>query len=192
MAYEGLMVSSLTALRGRRVGEALTPEIIDAVCRGLWRRGRSPAPAEKRRSVGRDSRFRDRSVVPTRGPRGACSPSGASARIGMVPTADGAAGREHHHAAGGLAITASHNPIEGNALKFIGPSGPLSRTAQKRRTCVEVVEGKDPRATWDKLGTVSKDKDAAGEHIERSLALRSRRWAGSGSADSSRTRLRAR
>ena len=30
---------------------------------------------------------------------------------------------EHHQAGGGIVITASHNPIEWNALKFIGPDG---------------------------------------------------------------------
>ena len=43
--------------------------------------------------------------------------------IGIAPTPTVQLAVEHHHAAGGLAITASHNPIEWNALKFIGPSG---------------------------------------------------------------------
>ena len=30
---------------------------------------------------------------------------------------------EHHHAGAGLILTASHNPIEWNALKFVGPDG---------------------------------------------------------------------
>jgi phosphomannomutase len=34
-----------------------------------------------------------------------------------------------------------------------------------------VVDGKIPRATWDKLGTISRDQDAAREHIEKILAL---------------------
>jgi phosphomannomutase len=77
---------------------------------------------------------------------------------------------EHHHAAGGLAITASHNPIEWNALKFIGPSG-LFLDGAEAADMRKVVDGKIPRATWDKLGTVSADKDAAREHIEKILAL---------------------
>jgi phosphomannomutase len=35
----------------------------------------------------------------------------------------------------------------------------------------KVVEGKIPRATWDKLGVVAKDQDAARDHIEKILAL---------------------
>jgi len=88
----------------------------------------------------------------------------------MVPTPTVQLAVERHHAAGGLAITASHNPIEWNALKFIGPSGLFldgAESAEMRK----VVEGRIPRATWDKLGTVSKDQEAARDHIEKILAL---------------------
>src|SRR5207302_8554937 len=43
--------------------------------------------------------------------------------VGLVPTPTVQLAVEHHHAGGGIAITASHNPIEWNALKFIGPDG---------------------------------------------------------------------
>src|SRR5579862_7009644 len=43
--------------------------------------------------------------------------------VGMAPTPTIQLAVEWHHAAGGLAITASHNPIEWNALKFIAPTG---------------------------------------------------------------------
>jgi len=90
--------------------------------------------------------------------------------VGMVPTPTVQLAVEHHHAAGGLAITASHNPIEWNALKFIGPSG-LFLDGAEGTEMRQVVEGKIPRATWDKLGTIEQDKDAAREHIEKILAL---------------------
>src|SRR6266542_6457403 len=43
--------------------------------------------------------------------------------VGLVPTPTVQLAVEHHGAGGGIAITASHNPIEWNALKFIGPDG---------------------------------------------------------------------
>jgi phosphomannomutase len=88
----------------------------------------------------------------------------------MVPTPTVQLAVEHHHAAGGLAITASHNPIEWNALKFIGPSG-LFLDGAEAADMRKVVEGKIPRATWDKLGTVTKDLDAASDHIEKIMSL---------------------
>jgi len=90
--------------------------------------------------------------------------------VGMVPTPTVQLAVEHHHAAGGLAITASHNPIEWNALKFIGPSG-LFLDGAEGAEMRQVVDGNIPRATWDKLGTIEQDKDAAREHIEKILAL---------------------
>jgi len=88
----------------------------------------------------------------------------------MVPTPTVQLAVEHHQAAGGLAITASHNPIEWNALKFIGPSG-LFLDGAEAADMRKVVEGKIPRASWDELGVVSKDQDAARDHIEKILAL---------------------
>src|SRR5207248_509433 len=43
--------------------------------------------------------------------------------VGLVPTPTVQLAVEHHHAGGGIAITASHNPIEWNALKFVGSDG---------------------------------------------------------------------
>ena len=167
MAVEGLMVS-VSGVRGR-VGEALTPEIVAQFAAGFgaWTLARSGGKAEI--VVGRDSRVSGpmfQSVV-----HAALQSVGCDVvDIGMVPTPTVQLAVEHHHAAGGLAITASHNPIEWNALKFIGPSG-LFLDAAEAADMRKVVEGKIPRATWDKLGTVSKDQDAARDHIEKILAL---------------------
>jgi phosphomannomutase len=167
MAYEGLMVS-VSGVRGR-VGEALTPEIIAKFAAGFgaWALARNGGKATI--VVGRDSRVSGpmfQSAV-----HAALQSVGCNVLdIGMVPTPTVQLAVEHHHAAGGLAITASHNPIEWNALKFIGPSG-LFLDAAEGTEMRKVVDGQIPRATWDKLGTVSANKDAAREHIEKILAL---------------------
>jgi phosphomannomutase len=168
MAYEGLMVS-VSGVRGR-VGEALTPEIIAQFAAGFgaWALARAGG-GKAQIVVGRDSRVSGpmfQSVV-----HAALQSVGCDVLdIGMVPTPTVQLAVEHHQAAGGLAITASHNPIEWNALKFIGPSG-LFLDGAEAADMRKVVEGKIPRATWDKLGSVSKDQDAARDHIEKILAL---------------------
>ena len=43
--------------------------------------------------------------------------------VGTVPTPTVQLAVTHHRAAGGLIITASHNPTEWNGLKFLGPDG---------------------------------------------------------------------
>jgi phosphomannomutase len=167
MAYEGLMVS-VSGVRGR-VGEALTPEIVAQFAAGFGAWALARAGGKAQIVVGRDSRVSGPMFQPV--VHAALQSVGCDVLdIGMVPTPTVQLAVEHHHAAGGLAITASHNPIEWNALKFIGPSGLFldgAEAANMRR----VVEGKIPRATWDKLGVVAKDQDAARDHIEKILAL---------------------
>jgi phosphomannomutase len=168
MAYEGLMVS-VSGVRGR-VGEALTPEIMAKFAAGFgaWALARNGGKATI--VVGRDSRVSGPMFHPV--VLSALQSVGCNViDIGMVPTPTVQLAVEHHHAAGGLAITASHNPIEWNALKFIGPSG-LFLDGAEAAEMRKVVDGeKIPRATWDKLGVITPDKDAAREHIEKILAL---------------------
>src|SRR5947208_2536760 len=167
MAYEGLMVS-VSGVRGR-VGEALTPEIVAKFAAGFgaWALARSGGKA--RVVVGRDSRVSGPMFQPV--VHAALQSVGCDViDVGMVPTPTVQLAVEHHQAGGGLAITASHNPIEWNALKFIGPSG-LFLDGAEGVEMRAVVDGTIPRATWDKLGTVTPDRDAAREHIEKILAL---------------------
>jgi phosphomannomutase len=90
--------------------------------------------------------------------------------VGMAATPTIQLAVEHHHAAGGLAVTASHNPIEWNALKFIGPSG-LFLDNDEGREMRSVVDGEIPRAEWQLLGEFEADSQASARHIDRILAL---------------------
>ncbi len=167
MAYEGLMVS-VSGVRGR-VGEALTPEIVAQFAAGFGAWALARAGGKAQIVVGRDSRVSGPMFQPV--VHAALQSVGCDVLdIGMVPTPTVQLAVEHHRAAGGLAITASHNPIEWNALKFIGPSG-LFLDGAEAADMRKVVEGKIPRATWDKLGTVSRDQEAARDHIEKIMAL---------------------
>jgi phosphomannomutase len=42
---------------------------------------------------------------------------------GLIPTPTAQLAVEHHRAGGGIVLTASHNPVEWNALKFVGSDG---------------------------------------------------------------------
>lgn len=166
MNFDGLMVG-VSGVRGR-VGEALTPEIVStfAAAFGVWasNTGKSRAIV-----VGRDSRVSG--MMFTRSVHAALQSVGCDViDIGMVPTPTVQMAVEHHHAAGGLAITASHNPIEWNALKFIGPAG-LFLSAEEGAAMRALLEGPIKRATWDKLGRIATDSDAVARHIAAILAL---------------------
>jgi phosphomannomutase len=168
MAYEGLMVS-VSGVRGR-VGEALTPEIITKFAAGFGAWSKSPVAGGRARIVvGRDSRVS--------GPMfhhavlAALQSVGCDViDVGMAPTPTIQLAVEHHHAAGGLAITASHNPIEWNALKFIGSSG-LFLDGNEAAAMRAVVDGDIPRAKWDELGTITTDSEAVARHIDIVLSL---------------------
>ena len=166
MAYEGLMVS-VSGIRGR-VGEALTPEIVSTFAAGFgaWASGRHASNAIV---VGRDSRVSGpmfhRVVV------AALQSVGCRViDVGMAPTPTVQMAVEHHHAAGGLAITASHNPVEWNALKFISSTG-LFLDGVEAVAMREFVEAGFARATWDRLGTVETDPDACARHVDAIVAL---------------------
>jgi phosphomannomutase len=90
--------------------------------------------------------------------------------VGLAPTPTIQLAVEWHHAAGGLAITASHNPIEWNALKFIASSGLFLSAAEGTEMRDATARG-IPRATWDCLGQVSIDDEAIARHIDAILAL---------------------
>lgn len=168
MAYEGLMVS-VSGVRGR-VGEALTPEIVAKFAAGFgaWAKKRAGG-GRARIVVGRDSRVSGPMFQPV--VISALQSVGCDViLVDMAPTPTIQLAVEHHHAAGGLAITASHNPIEWNALKFIGPSGLFldgSEAAEMRA----VVDGEIPRAKWDELGAMEVDSGAVDRHIELALSL---------------------
>ncbi len=166
MAYEGLMVS-VSGIRGR-VGEALTPEIMSRFAAGFgaWSAARHASNAIV---VGRDSRVSGpmfhRIVV------GALQSVGCRViDVGMAPTPTIQLAVEHHHAAGGLAITASHNPVEWNALKFIGSSG-LFLDGTEAVAMREFVEAGVRGVTWERLGSVEVDDAACARHVAAILAL---------------------
>src|SRR5678815_5135665 len=167
MAYEGLMVS-VSGVRGR-VGEALTPEIVAKFAAGFGAWAKQRARGKARIVVGRDSRVSGPMFQPV--VHAALQSVGCDViDIGMVPTPTVQLAVEHHHAAGGLAITASHNPIEWNALKFVGPSG-LFLDAAEGAAMRAAVGQPIPRATWERLGTVDADDEAPARHIDAVLAL---------------------
>jgi phosphomannomutase len=164
--YEKLMVS-VSGVRGR-VGDGLTPAVISKFAAGF---GAWALAQGKSRTivVGRDSRVSG--PMFHRATIAALQSVGCDVLdVGLAPTPTIQMAVEDEHAAGGLAITASHNPIEWNALKFIGASG-LFLDAEEGKAMREVVESEITYATWDTLGTVTQDTNAIEGHIQRVLAL---------------------
>jgi phosphomannomutase len=166
MSFGGLMVS-VSGIRGR-IGEGLTPEVVARYAAGfaVWSLARSTS---RDIVVGRDSRVSGPMLH--RVVTGALQAAGANViDLGMVPTPTVQLTVEEHHTAGGLAITASHNPIEWNALKFIGAAGLFLDPGESGAMRAYIDRGvRYP--SWESLGSVRTDDGAVARHIERILAL---------------------
>ncbi|HXL51525.1 MAG TPA: phosphoglucosamine mutase [Gemmatimonadales bacterium] len=154
------------------VGKDLTADVVTRWARafGLWlREGTSaggPGPGTTV-VLGRDAR--------TSGPMFAAAvTAGLNALgcdvidIGLVPTPTVQLAVEHHRAGGGIAITASHNPIEWNALKFIGPDGIFLDGIDGARVQKLVAEDGQGLGTTAK---VTRDEGAVERHLDAVLRL---------------------
>src|SRR3989475_391182 len=157
-----LMVG-VSGIRGI-VGKDLTDEVVGRYARafGRWAKARKPVVV-----VGRDARESgpafERAVVDGLGSVGC-----AVVKVGLVPTPTVQLAVEHHAAGGGIAITASHNPIEWNALKFIGPDGIFLDGADGARV-LELV-GEDG-GRGGRTGKVTTDEGAVERHLDAVLKL---------------------
>ena len=162
---QSLMIS-VSGMRGI-VGADLTPELVarHAAALGAW----AKAAGRPMVVLGRDSR--------TSGPMfaaaacaGLLSVGCSVIDLGVVPTPTVQLAVTHHHAGAGLILTASHNPVEWNALKLVGPDGIFLGPEAGAAVRALADEG-PPRSGWDGLGTVKEDPGAITRHLEAVLSL---------------------
>ena len=84
-----------------------------------------------------------------------------------VPTVQLQVRRRHAH--GGIAITASHNPAEWNALKFIGPAGLFLDAGQARELLDIYHQGEYTKVGGGEIRTVDEVEGAIDQHIKAIL-----------------------
>jgi phosphomannomutase len=89
--------------------------------------------------------------------------------LASTPTTELVAERPEH--AGGVIITASHNPKQWNALKLLAPDGLFLRPEQGEKVVARVEKNDYNFAAWDKMGGVYSYHNAAEEHIASILDL---------------------
>src|SRR5437773_5611268 len=163
-AMTGTLMVGVSGVRGI-VDRDLTPEVVTrwAAAFGTWvREAGRPSVI-----VGRDSR--------KSGPRFTAAViaglGGAGCRVidvGLAPTPTIQLAVLHHGAGGGIAITASHNPIEWNALKFIGPDGIFLDGRDGARVAALVAERKGGAGRGSR---VVHDNEAIARHLDGVLPL---------------------
>jgi phosphomannomutase len=160
-----LMVS-VSGMRGH-VGIDLTPEVVarQAAALGAWVRQNGKTSVV----IGRDARTSGE-MFAMAAAAGFASVGVDVIDVGVVPTPTVQMAVEHHHAGAGMIITASHNPIEWNALKFVGPDGIFLDEAAGR-TVRALAEQGPPRGGWDGIGSIRRDADAVARHLDAIFAL---------------------
>jgi phosphomannomutase len=165
------LMISVSGMRGH-VGTDLTPELVarHAAALGAWVRTTGNGPGRPLVVLGRDAR--------TSGPMfthaaaaGLMSVGVDVLDLGIVPTPTVQLAVEHHHAGAGLILTASHNPIEWNALKFVGPDGIFLDAAAGERVRALAEQG-PPRMGWEGIGALRTDPEAVGRHLDAIVGLR--------------------
>ncbi len=158
-----LMVS-ISGIRGI-VGESLTPEIVIKYASAFAEYCRFGTIV-----VGRDGRITGTPiydiVVSTLRQRG-CS----VVSIGICPTPTVGLAIEQLKAAGGIAVTASHNPMMWNGLKFIGSSGMFLNGEENKKFWSIADRGNFSYVPWDRQGTLQERSDFLDGHIRTILSL---------------------
>jgi phosphomannomutase len=91
--------------------------------------------------------------------------------LGVTPTPTCGLAIRRLQAAGGIQITASHNPAEWNGLKLFGSDGAVLTAAAGQRIKELFDAGASRRADWNRLGSVSECKQALDWHRECVLEL---------------------
>ncbi len=169
-----LMVG-VSGIRGI-VGTDLTPENVAryAAAFGTWAKNGKRETGKGKRVrvvVGRDAR--------TSGPMlHAAAMAGLQSvgvdivDIGLTTTPTIQLAVEHHRAAGGIILTASHNPIEWNALKFVGADGIFLDTESGARVRDLAAQETLPRADWSAIGQVLEDDASIARHLDAILKLK--------------------
>jgi phosphomannomutase len=160
--HDTLMVG-VSGIRGI-VGKDLTPEIVAryAAAFGTWTR--TGGDRHPRIVLGRDARSSGPMFLQAAA-AGLMSVACEVIDIGLTTTPSAQLAVDHHRAAGGIIITASHNPIEWNALKFVGPDGVFIDETAGAQVRALAAEGPIARADHGSLGSITVDAEALQRHI---------------------------
>lgn len=158
-----LMVS-ISGIRGV-VGASLTPEVVIRYV-SAYAQYCNKGPIV----IGRDGRITGEPLAQT--VAGTLRQAGSDVLdLGICPTPTVALAVERMKTAGGISLTASHNPLVWNGLKFFSSTG-LFLDAEENRIFWSIAsEEQRSYAPWNAQGSYAHYEDFIGKHIETVLAL---------------------
>ncbi len=155
---------SISGVRGV-VGDSLGPLLLNRFAQafGTYLRGGTIV-------VGRDTRTTGEMVA--HAVRSGLLSAGCEVvDVGVVPVPTVQFFTRRTTAAGGIAITASHNPAEWNALKFIGPKGLFLDPAEARELLDIYHQGDYQKVSCREVRAVRRDPGALDYHIRKILEV---------------------
>lgn len=92
-------------------------------------------------------------------------------KLGIVPTPTVAMGVLTHKAAGGIILTASHNPAQWNALKLLNSKSEFLDADEGAEVLKIAETGKISWKMYNQIGSISEDPDSISRHIKEILKL---------------------
>ncbi len=90
--------------------------------------------------------------------------------LGIVSTPTVLLAVEESDAIGGISITASHNPAEWNAMKFVGENG-MFLFPQEAQKFIDSIKEPIELAGSDKIGKLTQDTESTNHHIKKILNI---------------------
>ena len=162
-----LMVS-ISGIRGV-VGQSLTPDVIVkyASAYGEYCKRTAKHPEVV---LGRDGRITGKYI--THIISSTLLSTGVNVRaIGICPTPTVQLAVEKGAAAGGISVTASHNPMQWNGMKFMAPTGMFLNAAENSILWDIVDAGVASYAPWNAIGTHIADDSWIQKHLDMVLSL---------------------
>jgi phosphomannomutase len=158
------LIIGISGVRGI-VGDSLTPDVVIALAAAYGEfSGRGPI------ILGRDGRTSGKMFASIASSTLIAMGLDVVA-IGVAPTPTIGLAVEKSHAAGGISITASHNPVEWNGLKFFGDDG-LFLDETSNNMLRQVLEaGRRTYVEWNKLGSCRIDDSFLDLHRTSVMSL---------------------
>jgi phosphomannomutase len=162
---------SISGVRGI-VGESLTPELVMRMGEafGTYVGAHSGDDGVPKVVVGRDTRVSGE-MVKHSVLAGLLSTGCSIIDLGVVTTPTAAIAVEDLGADGGVVISASHNPVEWNALKFFASDGQYLDAEGGKALLDLYYQGDFRRAAWNEIREVGRDGDAAERHLRKVLEI---------------------
>ncbi len=158
------LIVSISGLRGI-VGETLTPDVVVKYANAFAR-----FVNRKKVIIGRDGRYHGAMLADVL--KGTLAASGCEViDIGICPTPTVQLAVEHSDAAGGVIVTASHNPMEWNGLKFLNKDG-VFLDAEENKKLQKLVEGKLEFTPPESIGKTKPGNFFIDEHLKRVLSIK--------------------